>query len=169
MESIQEGKMKRGAFLKSLGLSTSTLMAFYCLGTTLTACGTDDEPEPGPTTPGAGSGTGITGTTSGAVNFTVDLTHSAIAPKLVAGDKFIIAGDVLVAQTTAGSYVALSKTCTHQGSLLVYRSAQNDLFCDNHFSEFSTTGAVEQGPASTALKAFKTTLSADGKTLTVTA
>ena len=166
METTKKDTMKRGEFLRSLGLSTSTLMAFYCLGTTMTACGSDTE-EPEPVVPG--SGTGITGTTSGNVNFTIDLTNSKISPELVSGKKYLITGDVLVAQTTAGAYVALSKTCTHMGFELVYRSSQNDLYCDSHQSEFSTTGAVEKGPAVTTLKAYKTALSADGKTLTITA
>ncbi|MEZ4903797.1 MAG: hypothetical protein R2822_19595 [Spirosomataceae bacterium] len=32
--------MKRGQFLRELGLSSGALMAFYCLGTTMTACST---------------------------------------------------------------------------------------------------------------------------------
>lgn len=164
MKVSNEAGMKRGEFLKSLGLSTSALMAFYCLGTTMTACGssTDPEPEPEPSS-------GLSGTTTGSgVNFTVDLTHSSYSSLKTAGNYKII-GDVLVAFTNANSYAALSKTCTHQGSELKYRKDLNDIYCDNHFSEFSLTGAVEQGPAATPLKAFKTSLSADGNTLTVTA
>lgn len=167
MEIAKEEQLKRGEFLRSLGMSTASLMAFYCLGTTMTACGSKTD-DPVPVDPVAG--TGITGTTSGSsVNFTVDLTNTNIAPKLVTGVKYIIAGDVLIAHTTAGTYVALSKTCTHEGSQLIYRSSDNDLYCSSHQSEFTTTGAVDKGPAATALKAYKATLSADGKTLTVTA
>jgi cytochrome b6-f complex iron-sulfur subunit len=76
METTTQDKMKRGQFLKSLGLSTSTLMAFYCLGTTMTACGSKDD-DPDPVDPNPGGGTGVTGTTTGsAINFTVDLTKN---------------------------------------------------------------------------------------------
>ena len=164
----QEG-MKRGQFLKSLGLSTSALMAFYCLGTTMTSCGTKDQnPDPAP-----GSGTGVTGTTTGAnVNFTIDLTNSTYTSLKTVGQYKVI-GDVLVAFASGGTYVALAKACTHQGTTLQYRLATNDLYCDNHLSEFSTTGAVEKNPATggtnAALKVYKITLSTDGNTLTVTA
>ena len=166
MKTAKEEGMKRGEFLKSLGLSTSALMAFYCLGTTMTSCGssTDPEPEPEP-----GSETGISGTTTGnGINFNVDLTHASYSSLKTAGNYKII-GDVLVAFTTADTYAALSKTCTHQGSQVQYRKEQNDIYCDSHTSEFTLTGAVKKDPATTPLKAYKTSLSADGNTLTVTA
>ncbi len=165
MEMLKEERMKRGAFIRSLGLSSSALMAFYCLGT-MTSCGSKDEDDP---TPDPGSNTGISGTSTGAnVNFSIDLGHSSYAKLKTAGASEII-GDVLVAFTTSNGYVALSKICTHQGNPLRYRSQQNDVYCDTHFSEFSLTGAVEAGPAITALKVFKSSLSADGNTLTVKA
>lgn len=165
MKTSQAEGMKRGEFLRSLGLSTSTLMAFYCLGTTMTSCGSKED-DPGA---GAGTGSGITGTTTGnSVNFTIDLTNSGYSKFKTAGSSDII-GDVLVAFTTSNEYVALSKRCTHEGSQVQYRTQQNDIFCPSHSSEFSLTGAVEQGPALTALKVYKTSLSADGNSLTVTA
>jgi cytochrome b6-f complex iron-sulfur subunit len=164
MKASKEEGMKRGEFLKSLGLSTSALMAFYCLGTTMTACGssTDPEPEPEPST-------GLSGTTTGSgVNFTVDLTHPTYSSLKTAGNYKII-GDVLVAFTNANSYAALSKICTHQGAEVQYRKDQNDIYCSSHTSEFTLSGAVKKDPATTPLKAYKTSLSADGNTLTVTA
>lgn len=162
--------MKRGEFLRSLGLSTSTLMAFYCLGTTMTACGSkDDDPSPDPDpNPGTG-GNGITGTTTGSnINFTVDLTKSANSDLKTAGNGKVI-GDVLVAKTTAGGYVALSKICTHEGNTVAYRSGSNDVFCQTHGSTFSIAGAVTNGPAATPLKTYTITVSSDGNTLTVKA
>lgn len=167
MQTQNQETMKRGEFLRSLGLSTSTLMAFYCIGTTMTSCGSSsDDPAPG-TSPGTGAGTGITGTTTGsAVNFTVDL---AVATDLKATGGFKVIGDTIVAHTNSGSYVAVAKICTHEGSTIGFRATENDFLCPNHKSQFSTAGAVEEGPATVALKAYKTTLSADGNTLTVTA
>ncbi|MCF2489820.1 ubiquinol-cytochrome c reductase iron-sulfur subunit [Dyadobacter sp. CY347] len=167
MENVKADKMKRGEFLRSLGLSTSTLMAFYCIGTTMTACGSsDDDPEP---TPGGGAVNGVTGTTTGnAINFTLDLTHNNAKDLKTAGTGKVF-GDVLVAFTTDSQYVALSRICTHEGSTVGYRKDQNDIRCPTHQSEFSLTGAVEKGPATSPLKAYKTSLSTDGNTLTVTA
>ena len=170
MNSIEKGSMKRGEFLRSLGLSTSTLMAFYCLGTTMTACGSkDDDPNPDPDpNPGTG-GNGITGTTTGSnINFSVDLTKSANSDLKTAGNSKII-GDVLVALSTTGNYVALSKICTHEGNTVGYRKAQNDIQCPVHLSEFTLTGAVKQGPAANPLKTYIVTVSTDGNTLTVKA
>lgn len=169
--NISEKKdLSRGEFLRGLGLSTSTLMAFYCLGT-LSSCGSkSDDPDPDT---GSGTGTGISGTTTGSnINFTVDLSNSNNSALKTAG-QFKIIGDVLVAFATGNNYVALAKACTHQGTTLAYRSATNDLYCSNHQSEFSTTGAVEKGPSTgdtiTALKAYTVTVSADGNTLTIKA
>ena len=172
MNSIEKGSMKRGEFLRSLGLSTSTLMAFYCLGTTMTACGSkNDDPNPNPDpdpNPGTG-GNGISGTTTGtAINFTVDLTNSNNTQLKTNGGS-IIAGSVLVARTTAGNYVALSKICTHEGNEVRYRSTSNDIFCQTHGSTFSIAGAVTNGPAATPLKTYTVTVSSDGNTLTVKA
>jgi cytochrome b6-f complex iron-sulfur subunit len=165
MKTSKEEGMKRGEFLRSLGLSTSALMAFYCLGTTMTSCGSKDE-DPDPE---EGAGSGITGNARGNnINFTIDLTNSAYSKFKTAGSSDVI-GDVLLAFTTSNGYVALSKTCTHEGNQVHYRSQQNDIYCPNHFSEFSLTGAVEQGPAVTPLKVYKTTLSTDGNSLTVNA
>jgi cytochrome b6-f complex iron-sulfur subunit len=172
MKLKKEESMERGEFLRSLGLSTATLMAFYCLGTTMTSCGSKTD-SPTPVDPGGGGGTGLSGTTTGAaINFTVDLSNSTYSSLKTAGQYKII-GDVLVAFTTGNAYVALAKACTHEGTQLQYVASGNNLFCNNHGSEFSTVGAVLKGPSTgdkiTALKAYKTALSADGKTLTVTA
>ncbi|KQS32845.1 ubiquinol-cytochrome c reductase iron-sulfur subunit [Dyadobacter sp. Leaf189] len=166
METTNQEKMKRGEFLRSLGLSTSTLMAFYCIGTTMTACGSSSEDDPAPVDPVVDP-SGISGNTTGnAINFTIDLTKVS---NLKTKGKFEIIGDTIVAFTEAGTYVALARRCTHEGTNVQYRLSQNDFWCPNHQSEFSTTGAVENGPATTALKTYKTSLSTDGNTVTVTA
>ncbi|PWJ56987.1 cytochrome b6-f complex iron-sulfur subunit [Dyadobacter jejuensis] len=159
--------MKRGEFLKGLGLSTSSLMAFYCLGTGLSACGTTDE-DPDP----SDGGTGVTGTTTGSsINFTVDLGNSSNAKLKIEGE-YQIFGDVLVAFTTQKTYVALAKRCTHVGTELQYQKGDNNLYCNNHGSEFSTSGSVQKGPSTGEtipdLQTYKITLSMDGNILTVT-
>lgn len=165
METTNQEKMKRGEFLKSLGLSTSTLMAFYCIGTTMTACGSSDN-EPDPIDPNE-TATGITGTVTGsAVNYKINLTK---VTTLKTAGGFEVIGDTIVALTSGGTYVALARRCTHEGTNVRYRIAENDFQCPNHLSEFSTGGAVQQGPATAPLKVYQTSLSADGNTLTVTA
>jgi cytochrome b6-f complex iron-sulfur subunit len=164
-------QMKRGEFLRSLGMSSAALMAFYCMGTGLTACSSkSDDPSPGTGT-GTTPTTGITGnanTSAGAINFTLDLNDSNFS-KLKTAGQYVLVGSLIVAKIANGSFVALSKACTHEGSDVQYRVTQNDFYCNNHGSEFSTTGAVEVGPATRALTQYKTALSTDGNSLTVTA
>lgn len=150
--------MKRGEFLRSLGLSSAALMAFYCMGTTLTSCSSSGNNDPTPS-PGTGTGTGV--------DFTLDLTTTA-NQKLKTDGEYVYQGDVIVARVKGGSYVALSKVCTHQGTTVQYRLTQDDFWCPNHGSEYAKTGAVEVGPAAAPLTIYKTTLSANGNSLRVT-
>lgn len=172
--------LKRGEFLRSLGVSSAALMAFYCMGT-LTSCSTGEEPGPmnsGGTPPGGNSGgmggggasTGLTGTTSGSsIDFTIDL-KSDTYKKLTTVGEFAIIGDTIVIHTsTANNYVALSKACTHAGTTVQYRKNSNDIWCDNHGSEFNLDGTVKKSPAATPLKVYRATLSQSGDTLTVKA
>ncbi len=158
METQKSEQLNRGEFLRSLGMSSAALMAVYCMGT-LTSCSSGSS-DP---TPSTGTGTG-TGTTSGG---TLDLTASTNSPLKTEGG-YVYNGSMIVARVKGGSYVALARACTHQGTNVQYRLSQNDFYCPNHGSEFSTVGAVEVGPATTGLTLYKTALSSDGNTLTIT-
>lgn len=169
---MSEITVGRAEFIRKLGMGSKALIAFYCLGA-VAACTTSEEPEPmsqnppsgGNGNPGGGN-TGVAGTTSGnSVNFTVDLTNAKYAKLKTAGGFEYVDG-IIIANAKAG-LVALSKTCTHAGSQLAYRSGQDDMWCDNHNSEFSPNGVVEKGPAQTNLKTYSVSLSTDGNTLTV--
>ncbi len=171
METKEKETLKRGEFLRSLGLSTSALMAFYCLGTTMSSC-TKDSPDPmAPPAPGGGAppAGGVTGKTSGSgIDFNVDLTSDAYKELKTEG-KFKVIGDTIVIATANNKYVALSKACTHQGNTVEYRSATNDILCPVHKSEFKLDGGVQKGPAASPLTVFTTTLSANGNSLNVKA
>lgn len=170
----EQPSLSRGEFLRSLGLSTSALMAFYCLGTSLTACSTGEvDPAPmNPTSPGGTTGggsapAGVTGTTTGAnIDFTLDLTSSNFS-KLKNEGEFVIVGDALVAKAVGNRYVALSKICTHAGSTVQYRRNQNDIWCSAHGSVFNLDGSVRSSPATSPLRQFQTVLSQDGNSLRV--
>ncbi len=172
MKTSTNHQLNRGQFLKSLGLGSSALMAFYCIGT-LASCGSgNDDPGPGPG-PGPGSGAGVTGSASGNnIDFTLDLAHASFSQLKTAG-SFVIIGDVLVAFTAGSTYIAVQKLCTHEGSTLAYRSSENDIHCSNHGSLFTTAGAVKQKPNTgdniNSLKTYSTSLSSDRTKLTVKA
>jgi Rieske Fe-S protein len=58
---------------------------------------------------------------------------------------------VIVAQPTAGQYVAYSAACSHQCCTVSYRAARNEFACPCHGSTFGLDGKVTGGPAPTAL------------------
>jgi len=167
--------MKRGEFIRSLGLSSAALMAFYCMGT-LTSCSSKNDPAPatggtgtGTTPPTTSSGlTGNTETAKGAINFTLDLTSNDFKAMKTAGE-FVKIGDVLVANASGG-FVAVQRLCTHNDlDGLSYRLNSNDIGCNVHGSVFATSGTVKNGPAARALRVYTTALSTDGNKLTITA
>ena len=169
MKTKDKAAVSRGEFLRSLGMSSSALMAFYCMGATLSSCSSkDDDPAPGGGTPPAGS-PAVTGTTTGAnLDFSIDM--AAYKEKnLKTEGEFAVIGDAIIIALANKKYVALSKKCTHEGTAVGYRKAQNDIKCPLHGSEFKLDGAVQLGPAASPLTVFKTTLSTDGNSLTVKA
>lgn len=151
--------MKRDEFLNLFGFGAAMLLT-GCLG----SCGgKTDNPPPasGPgTTPGPGQGS---------VDFTLDTAAPANArlhdPAF--GYVYDATGRVIVAKTAAGSYVALSAACTHQGTTVEYQSGVANFFCPNHGSRFGTNGAVLNGPASSALRSYQ--VAQTGTVLRVTA
>lgn len=153
--------MTRIEFLKSLGLSGATL--FTVLATcTLESCSSkSNDPTPSTPTGGGGSGSGsngVTGTNTGnSIDFTLDLANGANGV-LTSNGGSLISGDVIVARTSTGTFVAVSKACTHQGTTVDFQSAQNRFFCSNHGSTFNLTGGVTNGPAISALKQYQTAL-----------
>jgi cytochrome b6-f complex iron-sulfur subunit len=165
MNTQQQEPMKRGEFLRSLGLSSAALMSFYCLGT-MTSCskGGSDDPAPAPT--GAGF-SGNAETAKGAINFTLDLTSSDYA-KLKTVGQYVSVGDIVVANAN-GTMVALGRICTHQGGSLEYRASQNDFQCNVHQGLYNTNGTVKKDPPTQPVKAYKTALTNNNNTLTVTA
>lgn len=156
---METAQLSRGQFLKQLGMSSAALMSFYCLGTGLTSC-SKDEADPTPTTGTGGTtgstNSGVTGATSGAIDFTIDLTHTDFK-KLKTEGEFVYVADIIIANAK-GSFVALSKACTHQGTTINYRSGTNDFLCPNHGSQFKTDGSVQKDPATKALTVYKTEL-----------
>lgn len=161
--------MKRGEFLRTLGLNSSALMAFYCMGT-LSSCSKGSDPQPAPTTGTAAGATGLTGNavpSQGKVNFTLDLTSTPYKTLKTEGG-FATPGDIIVANAKGGKFIAVSKVCTHQGTTIEYRLGEDNFYCPNHGSRYNDDGTVKNGPSSTALKVYKATLSADGNSLVVT-
>lgn len=127
--------MDRKEFISLVGLGAGALF----MGCGMTAC-KKDSASSAPT-----------------VDFILDLTKSENASLNVNGGSRVVSG-VIVAKTLTGSYIAVSAACTHEGTTINFDGVNNRFHCPNHGSNFSPTGAVVAGPASSALKKYTTTL-----------
>lgn len=135
--------MERKIFFSTLGISAGMLF----LAPVMSSCSKDMDDDT--TTPG--------GSTSGKVDFTLDLSSSAYSV-LNSNGGSVIKDNIIIARTTSGIYVALSSICTHQGSTIVYEGSANRFHCPNHGSNFTTDGIVPNGPATGSLKKYNTQL-----------
>ncbi|NEU09056.1 Rieske 2Fe-2S domain-containing protein [Flavihumibacter sp. R14] len=141
--------MERKEFISILGIGAGSIIISSCLG----ACGKSDGPTPGPT-PGPG----------GKVDFTVDVSTNAD----LNSKGWTILNSIIIAKS-GSSYIALSGVCTHQQNSMTYNAATNTFPCSQqdaaHGSVFNANGVKINGPATSNLQKYSTTLS--GNTLRV--
>ncbi len=170
-----ETPQSRAEFIRGLGLSSAALMSLYCMGT-LTSCSSSSDPAPAtttptmPTTPTTPAATGITGNADsgkGKIDFTLDLTNTNYS-KLKTLGEFVKAGELVVAFAKGSKYIAVGRVCTHAAGDLEYQINADDFKCNVHGGLYNTDGSVKSAPPTKAVKAYKTTLSANGNSLQVT-
>lgn len=121
-------------------------------------CGSKGNPA-GPGGGGGGGGTApslatVNGTVAGST-VTVNVGGTALAS--VGNAALVQAGSnsILVARTAQESFNALTAICTHEQCVVT--GFQSGAFvCPCHGSQFSTSGAVQQGPATRPLQQFNT-------------
>ena len=102
--------------------------------------------------------------TTAAVDFTVDLTAPANSA-LNSNGGSIYSNNIIIARNNSGNFIALSQVCTHQGCTVKFSGTNNNFPCPCHGSIFDANGSVSNGPATTTLKKYNTSLS--GNTLRV--
>ena len=134
--------MERKEFLTALGLGAGSFVIASCLG----ACSKGDTGSPAPV-PGTG----------GKVDFTFNVsTNSDITTK-----GWTIMNGIIIAKS-GSTYIALLGTCTHEGNPMTYDPASNKFPCSLqdavHGSIFDANGVKLQGPATSNLKKYSTTL-----------
>jgi cytochrome b6-f complex iron-sulfur subunit len=134
--------MDRKEFFTLIGGSSASLLVLSCIG-----CSKSGDPS---------AQNAVTGPTG--VDFTLDLTVSANAALLTGGGTLVSQG-ILVARTTAGAYLAVQQSCTHQNYPLAYQASSKQFFCNNHGSAFTEKGVVLNSPANRNLTVYNTTLS----------
>jgi cytochrome b6-f complex iron-sulfur subunit len=163
--------MERKQFLSLVGVSVGAVILQHCLS----GCKSDDG-DPSPNSGGnnnngngGNTSTGLTGNASkgsGAIDFTLDLTSSTYKELKTEG-KALVVGDVIVAKTKDGAYIAVAKSCTHQGTTVDFESNNNRFNCSNHGSNFDITGKVLNGPATSPLTQYNAAFDATKNTLKV--
>lgn len=72
----------------------------------------------------------------------------------------------MVIRVSPSEVLALTAICTHRGCSMDFDAAQSLITCPCHGSQFSESGAVVRGPATTPLKVYTATLT--GETITIT-
>jgi cytochrome b6-f complex iron-sulfur subunit len=117
---------------------------FYILPPVLSSCSKEED---------------TNGTGTDKKKLTLDMTLPAYSALKNTGE-FVIVQEIIVANT-AGGYIALDSTCTHEGCTISYDSASNNLPCPCHGSVFATSGSVVNGPATLALKSYSVSKSGD--------
>ncbi|MDN3677117.1 Rieske (2Fe-2S) protein [Flavobacterium paronense] len=137
--------MTRKDFFTRVGFGAATLLIPACIGGLASSCESEDSPSAAPTN----------------VDFTLDTATGSLA----ANGGFLVHSGIVVARTNSGAFLAVSASCTHEGTNVNYNASGNEFICPNHGAQFSSTGVVTQGPASTNLHQYNTSL--DGTLLRV--
>ncbi len=134
--------MNRWQFLKNMGLSGAAIFALTCTGASLGSCTNEDDPPPTPT----------------GVDFTLDLSAPENAPLSAIGG-FIIKNKVVVATVSAGSYVAVTQICSHEGNPgITYKASAMEFVCSVHGARFNKEGQGINPNGKNNLKVYKTNL-----------
>jgi cytochrome b6-f complex iron-sulfur subunit len=133
--------MDRKEFFQKVGFGAAALLVPACIAGLATSCSKDDN---GSSTPAPTN-----------VDFTLDVSTGSLATD----GGFLVSNGIVVARKSATEYIAVSAKCPHEGYQVNYVANNNNFHCSsNHGGEFSSTGAVTHGPASSNLTQYKTTL-----------
>jgi cytochrome b6-f complex iron-sulfur subunit len=128
-------------------------------------CGSNGNPA-GPSGGGGGNVPAlatIQGTTAGNTITVNNVSGTALAN---VGSAALVNNTVLVTQTAPGTFSAFTSTCTHEQCTIT--GFQSGAFvCPCHGSQYNSSGAVQQGPATRALQRFNTQFTNNVLTITV--
>jgi cytochrome b6-f complex iron-sulfur subunit len=142
-------------------IRTCQAASLVALGAAMPACGgSSTSPSSAPPLPS------VSGSLAGR---TLTITVDAASPLAAVGGAAIVTastGTYLVARTAQATCTTVTAACTHEGCAVT--GFANSLYvCPCHGAEFSTSGAVVQGPAVSALRQFPTTFANNVVTINV--
>lgn len=144
---------RRGFLRTSCSAAALLALGWNVAGCDATEPTVDAEP------PAPGDGIRIEGDT-----ITLDLSGTKTQGLKQAGNALFIASAHTIVINAAGTLRAFTSICTHEGCD-VEHFQNNRLTCFCHGSQFDTSGAVLQGPASRPLAQYAVTR--DGDTVTI--
>jgi cytochrome b6-f complex iron-sulfur subunit len=127
------------------------LAASAAAAVSLAGCGDGDVGGPGITTPGGSK----------------QITISEFPDLAVSGRLVVVDTQRLVKRTGPTTFLALSSSCTHEGTQVNIVEDGASLLCPNHFSRFDTDGNVIVGPAPRRLTVLATSYNAATDVLTI--
>ena len=109
----------------------------------------------------------IAGTAAGSTVTVSNVSGTSLAN--VGSAALVQAGgtSILVIQTAQGSFNAFTAVCTHEQNVITGFQNNNTFVCPAHGSQFNTSGAVVQGPATQRLRQFTTQFTNNVLTITV--
>lgn len=134
--------MNRKDFFERVGFGVVAVLIPTCIAGIASSCSSDSI-----------SGNSVV-TPPTSVDFSLDVSTGSLATN----GGYLVTNGIVVARTLAGSFLAVSASCPHEGTNVKYNSPGNDFYCPNHNAHFTDKGVVTQGPAKSNLKEYKTTL-----------
>jgi Rieske Fe-S protein len=137
------------------------------MGTLLQACGGGGGSITGGSLPPDVPALSTVGAT--AVSGGVTLNIDAGSPLAAVGSAVLVqspSGLILVAHTAADTFTAVTATCTHESCTITGFNGQS-FVCPCHGSRFSTSGVVQNGPATRSLRSFATRFASNVLTISV--
>lgn len=145
----QVEKINRHTFLRKLGLGGASLMAVYC-GVAMTSCKNEDS---------------TVATTPKNLTFDINTVGSNGTLLKNKGGYFVdTTHNIVVAHTSADTYVTVTLICTHEGFTQI-QYATNGFICNVHGATYDNAGK-NLSVAPSPLKTYVTSLA--GTTVTVT-
>jgi cytochrome b6-f complex iron-sulfur subunit len=140
---------------------TCQVVSLFALGAAIPACGgSSTSPSSAPSLPS------VAGTLAGrTLTIAID-TASPLASVGGAATINVSTGMYLVARTDQSTFTTVTAVCTHEGCA-VTGFANSRYVCPCHGSEFTTSGAVVQGPAPSPLRQFPTAFANNVVTISV--